>query len=135
MREISVMTKVEGLYELRRALRKQAEFFTDEMAKLLPAEAEELLRVANASAPVGSGKLKASAEVSSSIQPSRGRVRVAAAYLDIKAAAVHEGIHFKRRIKGTRGFKWYEHAFNEFEAGFLERIADHLRQMTAAPPK
>jgi len=129
MARIDVFMKLEGAKELKRALRKQEKLFFAEMAQALPEEGQTLMSSANAAAPTKSGALKASAQVSSVVQEKRGRVRVAAAYVDEKAAAVHEGIHWGAKVEGTKGFKWYERALNGFEAGFVERIAARLRRL------
>lgn len=122
--------EVKGLEQLKRELRKQKRAFFQEMAAALPVEAEKLMSQANTAAPRASGELVSSANVSVVLQESKGRVRVAAAYLDEKAAAVHEGVHWGGKVEGTRGFKWYERAFNAFEVGFIERIAQRLRRLT-----
>lgn len=122
--------EVKGLEQLKRELRKQKRAFFQKMAAALPVEAERLMAQANTAAPRASGELVGSANVSVVLQENKGRVRVAAAYLDEKAAAVHEGVHWGGYVEGTRGFKWYERAFNVFEIGFIERIAQRLRRLT-----
>lgn len=121
--------RVEGGEALRRALRRKSADFLKEMAEALPAEGQALMGSADALAPRKSGTLAGSSSVTTVVQEKKGRVRVAAAYLDEKAAAVHEGLHWNRRVEGTRGFKWFERALHAFEGGFLDRIAARLRKV------
>lgn len=117
---------VKGGEELRQALKKNMAKFEAAMDTALPEEAALLLAAANAIAPKSTGALTGSGVVSS--EKSRlGGTKAVAAYTDEKAAAVHEGIHWNRKIKGTHGFKWYERALNSFEPGFVQRIAEKLK--------
>lgn len=127
---MNVLMKLEGGEQLRRALKRVEKDFIRELGDALPAEGQTLMSAANALAPVATGELVNSSSVTSVVQESKGRVRVAAAYLDEKAPAVHEGIHGGAHVPGTRGFKWYERALNAFEGGFTERIAAKLRALT-----
>lgn len=122
--------QLKGMEQLRRALKKQPERFIAEMARALPAEARALMGQANAAAPRVSGELAGSSSVTELVQVQKGRVRVAAAYLDEKAAAVHEGVHWGQHIEGTAGFKWFERALFAFEPGFGERIVARLKALT-----
>ena len=124
---VNMLMKLEGGEALRKALQRQEEAFLRELADTLPAEGQALMGAANAAAPRVSGTLVASSSVTSVVQ--KGRVRVAAAYLDEKAAAVHEGVHWGHHIEGTPHFKWYERVLNGFEGGFLERIASRLKRL------
>lgn len=121
--------QLKGMEKLRRALKKQPERFFAEMAMALPAEAQALMGQANGAAPRKSGELAGSSSVTSVVQVRKGRVRVAAAYLDEKAAAVHEGVHWGAHIEGTRGFKFFERALNAFEGGFASRIVARLKRI------
>lgn len=125
----NVLMQLEGEKELRKAIKRQERAFLEEMAAALPDEGEKLMAIADAAAPRMTGELASSSSVTSVVQPSKGRVKVAAAYLDEKAAAVHEGVHGGRHVEGTRGFKFFEHAFNSFEAGFVQRIAARLKRL------
>lgn len=122
---VEVLSTIEGGEELRRALRKVREEFMAECRQAIPEEAQALMAQAQAAAPRGSGTLAASAEVSKT----KGGMKAAAAFLDEKAAAVHEGIHWGHRIEGTQGFKWYERILAGFEAGFVSRMAARLRRL------
>lgn len=120
---------IKGMAQLRRAVKKQPARFLAEMAVALPAEAQTLMAQATAVAPRSSGELAASASVTSVVQARKGRVRVAAAYLDDKAAAVHEGVHWGAHVEGTRGFKFFERTLNSFEGGFASRIVSRLKRL------
>lgn len=122
--------EVRGLEELKRELRKQKRAFFEEMARALPEEGQSLMQQATAAAPKASGELAGSSLLSVEVKDSKGSVRVAAAFTDDKAAAVHEGVHWGGFVAGTRGFKFYERVFNAFEVGFIERIAQRLRRLT-----
>lgn len=125
----NVIMKLEGGEALRKALlKKQAEFLA-EMAKALPVEAEKLMAQGKAAAPKASGELAASALVSSASARKGTRLKFAAAFLDEKAAAVHEGVHWRKHVDGTKGFKFFERVFHAFEPGFVQRIADRLRRL------
>ena len=130
-RGIDIVAKVEGAAQLRRALRAKSKEFLDAMADELPKEGQSLMSAANALAPRASGALIASSGVTSVVQPAKGRVRVTAGYADEKAPAVHEGVHWGVHVEGTRGFKWFERAFNSFEGGFTERIVARLRRIVS----
>ncbi len=117
---------VKGGDELRRALKARMGLFMAAMDKILPEEAQLLRQAADAKAPALSGELRSSSEVSSEKTRTQG-TRAAVAYLDEKAAAVHEGIHYGHHLKGTKGFKWLENATNEFQTGFVQRVAAKLR--------
>lgn len=125
----NVLMKLEGGEQLRRALKKKEKEFLRELATALPAEGQALMTSANAAAPRVRGELAGSSSVTSVVQEQKGRVRVAAAYLDEKAAAVHEGVHWGQKVEGTSGFKWYERALNAFEGGFVERIGARLKRL------
>ncbi|MHB1065425.1 MAG: hypothetical protein ACYC1Z_13220 [Georgenia sp.] len=129
MKVVDVLMELEGGPALLRALRRQEKAFLDELANALPAEGQALMNSANAKAPRGSGTLAGSSSVTTEVNESKGRVRVAAAYLDEKAAAVHEGVHWGEKVEGTKGFKWYERVLNGFEAGFVSRIGARLKRM------
>jgi len=131
---VNVLMKMSGGEALRKALKKKEKEFFAAMANELPQEAQKLMQSANALAPRDTGELAGSSSVTSAVQPEKGRVRVAAAYLDEKAAAVHEGVHFGRHIEGTRGFKFYERALNAFEGGFVERIGAKLKRLVGGGP-
>lgn len=120
--------KVEGGDELRRALRAVPGRFVKELESALPEEGRRLEVAANAQAPRLTGQLIASSSVTQ--QSSDEHVDVAVAYLDSKAAAVHEGVHHGKRVRGLRSFKWFERTLHLFEAGFVERIAARLRRLT-----
>jgi hypothetical protein len=126
---VNVLMKVEGGDALRRALQKKAAEVAREMELALPQEGEALRRQGDATVPRATGELAASSSVTSAVLKRGTRVKVAVAYLDEKAAAVHEGVHFGRKVKGTRGFKWLERAMQRFEAGFVERIVARLRRL------
>jgi hypothetical protein len=128
-RGINVLMTVEGGDALKAALKKHQERFLAEMAEALPQEGQVLMTEANSSAPRASGALASSSSVTSVVQQSQGRVRVAAAYLDEKAAAVHEGVHWGQHIEGTKGFKWFEKAFHAFELGAMQRIVSRLKRL------
>lgn len=127
----NIVMKLEGGEQLRKALRAKEREFLAEMSAALPEEGQKLMSAAAAAAPRDSGELAGSAAVSSALTKKGTRVRVAAAFLDEKAAAVHEGVHWGHHIEGTRGFKWYERIFNAFEGGFVERIAAKLRRLVS----
>lgn len=124
-----VVMYLHGDEALKRQLRRQQQRFFEEMARALPEEAQALIGQANPAAPASSGALAASSSVTVVEQQRRGRVRAAAAYLDEKAAAVHEGVHWGRFHPGTRGFKWLERVFGGFGAGALQRIALRLSRL------
>lgn len=125
----NIFLEVEGGEQLRRALKGKERQFLEEMAAALPEEGQKLMSAAVAAAPRLSGELASSSSVTSAKAKRGSRVKVAAAFLSEKAAAVHEGVHWGRHIKGTRGFKWYERVLNAFEGGFVERIASRLRKL------
>lgn len=125
----NVLMQLEGGEELRKALKRQEKAFFDEMAAALPEEGQNLMAVADAAAPRLTGQLVSSSSVTSEVKPSKGRVKVAAAYLDEKAAAVHEGVHGGHHVEGTRGFKFFERVLHSFEAGFVQRIAARLKRL------
>lgn len=126
---MNVLMKLHGGEQLRKALKKIEKEFLAELAVALPEEGNSLMAAANATAPRGTGTLAASSSVTTVVQEAKGRVRVAAAYLDEKAAAVHEGIHWGQKVEGTAGFKWFERALNSFEGGFVERIGARLKRL------
>lgn len=127
----NIVMKLEGGEQLRKALRAKEREFLEEMAAALPEEGQKLMSAAAAAAPRDSGELAGSASVTSALTKKGTRVKVAAAFLDEKAAAVHEGVHWGHHIEGTRGFKWYERILNGFEGGFIERIATRLRRLVS----
>lgn len=120
--------KLEGGEQLRSRLAMVRRQFVDEMRRAIPEEAQQAMVDAQKGVPVASGKLRSSAVVSSE-ETARG-VRAAAAYEDEKAAAVHEGIHWRRKFKGTAGFKWLEKSFEAFAPKSIERLAARLRRLT-----
>lgn len=126
---VNVLMSVEGGDALRKALQKKSAEVAREMAIALPQEGAALMAHADALAPRASGELVASSSVTSAVTRKGAKVAVAAAYLDEKAAAVHEGVHWGRKIQGTRGFKWFERALNAFTPGFIERIVARLRKL------
>lgn len=123
------LMKVEGGAALKRALKRQEKAFLRELAGALPDEGETLMQNANAAAPRGTGELVGSSSVTTVVQEKKGRVRVAAAYKDEKAPAVHEGVHWGEKVEGTKGFKWFERALNSFEPGFVQRIGARLKRL------
>ena len=127
----NIVMKLEGGEELRKALKAKEREFLDEMAAALPEEGQRLMGAAVAAAPRASGELASSASVTTARTRKGSRIRVAAAFLDDKAAAVHEGVHWNHHIEGTRGFKWYERVFNAFEGGFVERIGARLKRLVS----
>lgn len=127
--KVNVLMSVEGGDELRRALQRKAEEVARELAVALPQEGTALMAEANALAPRSSGELVSSSSVTTAVTGKGKKVRVAASYLDEKAAAVHEGVHWGKKIQGTRGFKWFERALNAFTPGFIERIVARLRRL------
>lgn len=130
MGSVDVIMSIEGGDELLKALRKKPREFLALLAQRLPIEGQALMSAANAAAPRRTGTLAASSLVTSVVQEAKGVVRVAAAYTDEKAAAVHEGLHWGEHIEGTPGFKWFEKATNSFEQGFVERVAQDLQKLT-----
>lgn len=126
---VNVLMQVEGGEQLRRALSRKAEEVSRLMQEQLPREAEGLLREANGLAPRASGELAGSAQASSAVTRKGTQVRAAAAYTDEKAAAVHEGIHWNTRIEGTRGFKWFQRAFDTWKPGAVDRLVARLRKL------
>ena len=127
--KVNVFMSVEGGDVLRRALQKKAAEVAREMELALPQEGAALMAQANALAPRASGELVASSSVTSAVTGKGSKVRVAVAYTDEKAAAVHEGLHHNRKVEGTRGFKWFERAMNAFTPGFIERVVARLRRL------
>ena len=125
---IDIFLKLEGGDALRKALRAKEKEFLRELATALPEEGYALMGSANAAAPRSSGTLAASSSVTSVVQEDQGRVRVAAAYTDPKAAAVHEGVHWGQHFE-TKHMKWFEHALHAFETGFFSRIGARLRRI------
>jgi hypothetical protein len=128
-RQNVITMKIVGGEELRRALLKKEAQFLAEMAQALPVEAQALTSQAAAAAPRASGQLAASAMASSAVLKKGQRIKAAAAILDDKAAAVHEGLHWRKKVEGTKGFKWFERVFRAFEPGFVDRIAARLRRV------
>ena len=86
------------------------------------------LAAAQVTVPRKSGTLAASAGVSSEVGDHR--VTAVVAYKDVKAAAVHEGIHHGHKVNGTRGFKWLEHSFKLAKPKMLDGIVKALRALT-----
>lgn len=123
----NVLLQVKGVEELIRKLRWHKRAFIGELAQALPEEAKRLEAAAQQGVPRASGRLASSVAVVSEVQSNA--VHVAVGYTDPKAAAVHEGIHWRRRVKDVHGFKWLERALNAFEQGFAERIAARLRRL------
>lgn len=126
---VNVLMSVEGGEALRKALTKKSAEVAREMELALPHEGAALMAQANALAPRATGELVGSSSVTSAVTRKGAKVAVAAAYLDEKAAAVHEGVHWGKKIQGTRGFKWFERAFNAFQQGAVERIVTRLRKL------
>lgn len=127
MSDVSVTMKLVGWEDLRKKLRSMRGPFLNEMDAAFTAEAAALLTSANALAPKASGTLVSS---STTAKERKGDfVRVAVGYLDEKAPAVHEGIHWGRKSKHVGGRKWLERALTAFEPGFSERIAARLRRL------
>lgn len=124
---VNVLASIEGGEELRRALKKHEARFLEVMREALPEEAEKVKSVATVEAPRGTGTLASSAALVKS--NGRTKVRVAVGFLDEKAAAVHEGIHWGHFVEGTTGFKWFEKAFARMQGGILERIVQRLRRI------
>lgn len=129
MAGVDLIMSIEGGADLLRSLRKKPREALALLAKVLPDEGENLMTAAAMAAPRGTGELAASASVTSLVQESKGVVRVAAAFTDEKAAAVHEGVHWGVHIEGTKGFKWYEHTTNAFAEGFVQRVAQDLKKL------
>lgn len=130
MSRVDVIMSIEGGGQLLKALRKKPKEFFALLAQRLPDEGENLAAAAAMAAPSVSGELASSASVTSVAQESKGVVRVAAAFLDEKAAAVHEGVHWGQHIEGTEGLKFFEKTANAFEQGFIERIGQNLKKLT-----
>jgi len=126
---VNVLMSVEGGEALRKTLTKKSAEVAREMELALPQEGAALMAQANALAPRATGELVGSSSVTSAVTRKGAKVAVAAAYLDEKAAAVHEGVHWGKKIQGTRGFKWFERALQGFQAGFIERIVARLRRL------
>lgn len=126
---VNVLMQVEGGEQLRRALLRKSDEVSRLMQAELPKEAEGLLQEANARVPRSSGELAGSSRASSAVTRRGTQVRAVAAYTDEKAAAVHEGIHWNARIEGTRGFKWFQRAFDAWKPGAVQRIVERLRAL------
>lgn len=126
---MNVLMKLEGGAALRKALKKKEKEFFAEMQTALQGESARLHGAAESQTPAASGTLLMSLTTSSAVQPTKGSVRYAVAYLDEKAAAVHEGVHWGHKVEGTGGFKWFEKALNSFEAGFVQRIGARLKRL------
>lgn len=124
---VRLLASIEGGEELRKALKKHEARFLAEMRAALPDEGAKVMAVAQAEAPRGTGTLAASAAISKS--NSRTKTRVAVGFLDEKAAAVHEGVHWGHFVEGTRGFKWFERAWLRMESGIVDRIVQRLRRI------
>lgn len=130
MASVDVISQVEGADELRRNLRKFEKRFLEEMEQVLPREVETLMTQARHEAPARSGELRASASITSDMKPKRGRFRVVGAYLDEKAAAVHEGIHWGKKVEGgTKGMKWFERVANAWAPESAKRVVARLRAL------
>lgn len=127
---IDFLMTMHGGAELRRKLRKMEDDFLKGMKPLIVEETAKVMREANAAAPSVSGTLIGSAMVV--VKSGKTRTRGAATYQDEKAAAVHEGVHWNRHVKGTRGFKWLERTFNSFLPGAMMRIEEKLRAIVQA---
>lgn len=126
---MKVTIELKGVSELQRALKAKEKEFLAELGDALPEEGEALMTAANAVAPSETGEMIASSSVTTEVK--RGSVQVAAAYLDEKAAAVHEGFHGGKDVDGTLpGEKWFEQTLNSFEPGFEQRIAARLKRVT-----
>lgn len=108
-------------------MRKKQTEFLEAMLSWLPAQGDELLAIAQRDAPKASGKLARTGVVS--VQTLKNRVRVAVAFTDDKAAAVHEGIHWRVKVDGTRGYKWFEKGFVKWAPQFVPGAADILRRI------
>jgi hypothetical protein len=126
---VNVLMSVEGGEALRKALTKKSAEVAREMAIALPAEGQTLMQTAGATVPRATGELAGSSSVTSSLTKKGQRVRVAAAYLDEKAAAVHEGLHWGKKIQGTKGFKWFQRAFDAYKSAAIGRIVERLRRL------
>lgn len=123
--------KLTGVEQLAREMKRVEKRVTAELAAALEHEAKALLEQANQVAPRESGEMVRSGVVSSDVQPAKGTVEVAVAYLDEKAAAVHEGFHGGKDSEGVLpGEKWFEQTLNAFEPGFQRRIAARLQRVT-----
>lgn len=124
---MNIFAELKGGEELKKKLRSMPGAFVAAMVDELPREGAMLKEQANGHVPDEHGTLRASAAVSSELpKGNRGRVRVAVAYTDKKAAAVHEGVHWNRHFK-TLHMKWFERAFHAFEGGFVRRIVEKLQ--------
>lgn len=121
--------KIEGGEKLMAALNKKKDEFLQAMVDEIPNEANQLLAAAQVGVPSKSGTLAASAVVSTEV--TKTRVESAVAYTDPKAAAVHEGIHWRHKFN-TAHRKWFERAFHAFESGFIERVAEKLRKLVGS---
>lgn len=120
--------KLTGVEHLAREMKRVEKRVNAELAAALQDEARALLEQANQVAPRESGELVRSAGVSSEV--SRGTVDVVAAYLDEKAAAVHEGFHGGKDSEGVLpGEKWFEQTLSAFEPGFHRRLAERLKRV------
>lgn len=118
---------VRGLEQLSRGAARIERQLKAQLEKELIKEGKSLLDQANAVAPTETGEMVASSSVTSEVR--EGKVSVAAAYLDEKAAAVHEGFHGGKDSEGVLpGEKWFEKTLNGFAPGFEERVAAGLKR-------
>jgi hypothetical protein len=126
---VSVLAKVEGGEQLRAELLKRRGQVIVEMRGALPDEGAALLAAANAAAPVASGTLRGTAVLVPESKQKETETKVRIEYTSHYAAAVHEGIHWGKKVAGTKGFKWMERATQAFESAFVERIAGRLAKL------
>jgi hypothetical protein len=119
--------KFEGGEELRRALKGIERKFLDTMAKAIDEEAHKVMAAGIASAPKLSGELASATNVV--VSRSRGQVQGAASFLKDRAAAVHEGVHWGRKIP-TKGFHWFANAALDWEPAAAKRIVQRLQDIT-----
>ena len=122
------LLRVSGGPALVSALKRKQGEFLKTMETALPAAGETTLAAAQQVVPRKVGTLAASGVVSSEVKDHN--VKVAVAYTDIKAAAVHEGVHHGHHVKGTRGFKWLERSFKLEKPKLLADIVKSLKALT-----
>lgn len=120
--------RVSGGPALVSALKRKQGQFLKTMQTELPAAGQATLAAAQQVVPRKVGELAASAVVSSEVKDNA--VRVAVAYTDKKAAAVHEGVHHGHHVEGTHGFKWLEHSFKLEKPKLLADIVKSLKALT-----
>jgi len=126
--------------ELRRALQGMEKKFLREMGKALEDEAQTIMQLGVRDAPEDTGDLAAGTDVQ--VTRRRGGIEGAASFTRERAAAVHEAVHWGRKVEGTEGFHWYGEAAADWEPKAQQRIVQRLQALTnekgkgaAATPK